>query len=130
MTVPGANLTPGKLIVDQCSEPPPHPDGSLKEIALEMFAVEGSDRREPAGEKVAFLCCPADRRPDEPPRVSPGLVDGAAARLLLVWLAETSSRNLTDYDQMPLVGVDREASRRRVQQKSSAMIATWTRPMT
>jgi hypothetical protein len=33
--------------------------------------------------------------------------------------------SMTDYDQMLLVGVDREEARRRVQPKVNAMIARW-----
>lgn len=35
--------------------------------------------------------------------------------------------SMTDYDQMLLIGVDREDARRRVQPKINAMIASWKR---
>jgi len=42
-----------------------------------------------------------------------------------ITMQTTLRHNMTDYDQMLLIGVDREEARRRVQPKINAMIARW-----
>jgi hypothetical protein len=42
-----------------------------------------------------------------------------------ITMQTTLRHTMTDYDQMLLVGVDREEAKRRVQPKVNAMIAAW-----
>lgn len=42
-----------------------------------------------------------------------------------ITMQTTIRHMMTDYDQMPLCGVDREEARRRVQPKVNAMIRSW-----
>ncbi|MGK9054187.1 DUF2293 domain-containing protein [Neorhizobium petrolearium] len=56
--------------------------------------------------------------------------DASIGKAVGITMQTTLRHSMTDYDQMLLVGMDREEARRRVQPKINAMIASWKKRTT